>query len=72
MCIQGFVGGDLREREHLKDIVIYGRKLLKQIFKLWDGEEWVGLIWVRIGTGGRRMRRRNELSTFMKFEKFLD
>ena len=38
-CIQGFVGGHLREREHLEDIVIDNRKLLKQIFKMWDGEE---------------------------------
>jgi len=49
-------GGHLRERAHLEELVIDDRKLLKQIFKKWDGEEWMGLIWVRIGTGGGRMR----------------
>jgi hypothetical protein len=24
----------------------------KFIVKKWDGEEWTGLIWLRIGTGG--------------------
>jgi len=60
------------EREHLEDIVIDDRKLLKQILKLWVGEEWMGLVWVRIETGGGRMRMRNELSTFRKCGKFLD
>jgi len=41
---------------------IYGRlnkisyriiSILKRIFKKWDGEIWTGLIWMRIGTGGR-------------------
>ena len=38
-CIQGFVGGHLREREHFEDLIIDDTKLLKQIFKVWDGEE---------------------------------
>jgi hypothetical protein len=31
-----------------------GRKILKWIFRKWDGkhEAWTGLMWLRIGTGG--------------------
>jgi hypothetical protein len=29
------------------------RKILKWIFKSWDGQAWIGLIRLRIGTGGR-------------------
>jgi hypothetical protein len=25
--------------------------ILKWVFKMWDGEAWIGLIWIRIGTG---------------------
>jgi hypothetical protein len=28
------------------------------IFVKWDGEAWTGLIWLRIGTGSRRLWRR--------------
>jgi hypothetical protein len=40
------------EREHLKDISIDVRTILKRIFKKWDGEAWTGLLWLRIGPGG--------------------
>jgi hypothetical protein len=44
----GFWSGDLRERDHLEDIGIDGRIILKWTFKKWDD----GLMWLRIGTGG--------------------
>ena len=41
--IQGF-GGELRERDHLEDVSVDGRIILKWIFKKWDEEAWIGLV----------------------------
>ena len=46
-----FLGGDMREGDHLEDQDIDGKIVLKWIFKKWEGA-WAGLIWLRIGTGG--------------------
>jgi hypothetical protein len=48
----GFWWGDPREGGHVKDASVYVKILLKLILKKWDGEAWIGLIWVRIGTDG--------------------
>jgi hypothetical protein len=50
--------GTTEGKRHLKDLVIDDRKLLKQIFNMRDGKEWMGLIWVRKGKGGGRMQMR--------------
>ena len=44
--------GDLRERDHLEDLSVDGRLILKLFIGKWDGEEWTELIWLRIGTVG--------------------
>jgi len=47
--IQGHGGGNLRERDHLKDPFVDERIILRWIFRKWDGG---GLIWLRIETSG--------------------
>jgi hypothetical protein len=41
-----------KERGHLEDPSVDGRKILRLIFKKWDLEAWNGLRWLRIGMGG--------------------
>jgi hypothetical protein len=47
--------GNLREGGHLEDPGIDGRVILRWIFRNWDVGTWTGLIWFRIGTGGRHL-----------------
>jgi hypothetical protein len=51
----GLVGRPEGERDHLQDQAVDGRIILKWIVKKWNDEAWTGLIWLRVGTGGRRL-----------------
>jgi hypothetical protein len=44
----GFWWGDLRDGVHLEVPDLDGRKILKWVFKKWDGGAWIGLMWLRI------------------------
>jgi len=50
-----FWWGNLRERDHLVNLGVDGRIILKWIFRKWVGRAWTGLIWRRIGTGGGQL-----------------
>jgi hypothetical protein len=39
----------MMERDHLEDPDIDGRIMLKWILHKWDGEAWIGVLWLRIG-----------------------
>jgi hypothetical protein len=41
--------GDLKERDHLEDLGIDRRVVLKCILKKWDVEVWAGLTWLMKG-----------------------
>jgi len=46
------VVGKPRERDNLEGPSVDGRIILRWIFRKWDMGAGVGLIWLRIGTGG--------------------
>jgi len=39
-------------RNHLEELEVDGKMVLKRIFKTLDGNAWIGLIQIRIGTVG--------------------
>jgi hypothetical protein len=51
-CVQRFGWGKLNERENLEEQCVDVRIMLISILKKYDERVWIGLIWLRIRTGG--------------------
>jgi len=47
--------GNMRVRDHLGQLVVDGRIILRWVFRKWDVGAWTGSRWLRIGTGGRHL-----------------
>jgi hypothetical protein len=58
--------GRPERKNHLEDLSIDGRIILIYIFKKWEGEKWIGLIWLRIEHAGGACECGDKLSGFMK------
>jgi hypothetical protein len=52
----------LKERDHYKDLVIYGRLILKSILKKQERMVWTGFIGIRTETNGQAL-----VNTIAKF-----
>jgi hypothetical protein len=52
----GIGWGHLRERDYWGDPGVDERIILRWIFRKWDVGVWIGLSWLRIGTGGGQLR----------------
>jgi hypothetical protein len=63
LCL--FTRGSLRERDHWEDPDVDGRRILRGIFRKWEGVVGTGWSGLRIGTGGEHFG-------FHKCGKFLD
>jgi hypothetical protein len=46
---KGICRGNVREREHTRDLSIEGRTILKCIFNKWNGGKRTASIWLRMG-----------------------
>jgi hypothetical protein len=52
--MQGLVGKP-EGINHSEDPDLYGKIILRWIFRRWNVREYTGSVWLRIGTGGGHM-----------------
>jgi hypothetical protein len=60
------------ERNHLGDLSVDGRIILRWICRVWDVGAWTGSSWHGIGTGGGTCECGYEPSGYIKCREFLD
>jgi hypothetical protein len=48
-CNTGLWWGNLREGDHLEDLVLDARIILQWILQEYNGRAWAGFIWLRVG-----------------------
>jgi hypothetical protein len=48
MACTGYWYGNLWERDHLEELGVDGRIILRSIFRKWDVGVWTGSSWLRI------------------------
>ena len=68
----GFWWGNIRGTDHLEDLGVGGRIILKWIFRKWDVGVRTGSSWLMIGTGASTCECVNEPSDSIKCREFLD
>jgi len=56
----------------MEDPGLYGRVILRWVFRKWDVGVWTGLNWLRIGTVTGACECSNEPSCSIKCGEFLD
>jgi hypothetical protein len=57
--------------DHIEDLGVLGKTILKGILKKHDTWVWNGLIWIKIGASGGLLRTSNQLSRCIKCREFL-
>jgi hypothetical protein len=50
--VESFWWENFSERDHLGELSVSEKIILKWVFKKWDQEAWIGSMWLRIETGG--------------------